>query len=144
MREFLIRQFFDDIKHLNYVVQRNWDNLPKDYALPGHNDLDLFSTDEDKPKIQEILKKYEEIYCDVRSPEDDYYPYELFMMLLQNRVEKDGFFIPNTMAAFFALYYHNLIHKKDDPYNYKLRMLFKEMFPPVKCKDEGVGYYDFN
>lgn len=138
-----LRELFDGIKDLKYVVQRNWKNLPNSYLVDGHGDLDLFSTDEDKPKILDMLANYPEIPCDVRSPEDDYYPYEISMMLLEGRIKKpDGFYIPNPMAAFFALYYHNLIHKNNDPYRNELERRFKSIFPPVRCKDPGVGFYD--
>ena len=142
-REIILRKFFEEIYGFEYVVQRNWESLPFDYAVNGHDDLDLFVSDIEKPNIQRILKeKYPEILCDVRSPEDDYYPMNLSVLLLANRVEQDGFYIPNPMAAFFAIYYHNLVHKQDGPYDNKLKDMFKEMFPPVRCKDRGVGFYD--
>lgn len=144
MREFLISHFFEKIRGLTYVVQRNWENLPGDYEVDGHGDLDLFATDEDKIKIQEILKEYPEIPCDVRSPEDDYYPREIAEMLLISRTEQKGFFVPGPIPAFIALYYHDLIHKEGNPYGAKLKKTFKEAFPPVRCKDAGVGFYDNN
>lgn len=144
MREFLIRKFFEDIKGFTYVVQRNWENLPFDYATNGHDDLDLFATDDDKHRIESVLQNYPEILCDVRSPKDLYYPADISAMLLQNRVEQDGFYIPNPIAGFLAIYYHNLIHKEGDPYKAKLESMFKEMFPPVRCKDTGVGFYGVN
>lgn len=143
-REFTLRAFFDEIKDLTYVVQRNWENLPADYEVDGHKDLDLFATDDDKRRIESILQKYPEILCDVRSPEDDYYPHDISEMLLKNRMGQGGVWIPNPMTAFFAIYYHNLIHKQDDPYKEKLNKMFKQMFPPVKCKDAGVGFYGIN
>ncbi len=143
-REFTIREFFKEIDGFNYVVQRNWDNLPNSYVVDNHDDLDLFSTNEDKKKIQEVLEKYPEIHCDVRSPEDDYYPWELGEFLLMNKVKGDGFWKPNDFNAFHALYYHNLIHKQGSPYEEKLNKMFKELFPPIRCKDKGVGFYGVN
>lgn len=144
-REFTIREFFKEIHNFNYVVQRNWDNLPRDYVVDGHDDLDLFATDDDKHRIESVLQKYPEIHCDVRSPEDNYYPKEMSEMLLKYRVEVNAeFFILQPEVAFLVLYYHNLIHKQDNPYGKKLNEMFKLMFPPVRCKDLGVGFYDNN
>lgn len=140
-RETQLRKFFDEIKDFTYVVQRNWQELPRDFAVLGHGDLDLFATDQDKRRIEAVLQKYPDIPCDVRSPEDNYYPYEINEMLLKGRMGFGGFWIPNPMTAFFALYYHNLIHKQGDPYGFDLEKMFKQMFPPVKCKDAGVGFY---
>lgn len=140
-REFTIRAFFEEIHGFDYVVQRNWDNLPVDYAFDGHDDLDLFATDEDKRAIEVVLGRYPEVRCDVRSPQDDYYPEDVSSMLLMGRMEKDGFWIPAPLPAFFALYYHNLIHKQGNPYGKKLDDSFKAMFPPVRCKDAGVGFH---
>lgn len=141
MSELLLRKFFDEIKGFNYVVQRNWENLPFSYEVNGHGDLDLFSTDDDKRRIEYVLQNYPEILCDVRSPEDNYYPEKIANLLLATREEDDGFFIPAPMAAFLALYYHNSVHKQGNPYGPKLNEMFNEMFPPVRCKDEGVGYF---
>ena len=137
----MLQDFFREIKDLNWVVQRNWQNLPGSYEVIGHSDLDLFSTDEDKQKIVEILKKYPTIPCDVRSLEDDYYPREIADRMLNNRIEMDGFYIPEPEVAFFALYYHNLVHKSGNDYRFVLEDMFKKMFSPVKCKDGGVGYF---
>lgn len=143
-REFTLREFFKEIEGFNYVVQRNWENLPYDYEVAGHQDLDLFATDEDKKKIEKILEKYPEIPCDVRSPEDDYYPHDLNVLLLESRHGMGGVWIPSPLAGFLALYYHNLVHKQGSPYEEKLGKMFKQMFPPVKCKDNGVGFYGNN
>ena len=110
-RETQLRQFFDEIKDFTYVVQRNWENLPADYLVPGHDDLDLFATDDDKRRIETVLQRYPDIRCDVRSPEDDYYPYDINEMLLKNRMGQGGFWIPNPMTAFFSLFYPHPIHK---------------------------------
>lgn len=143
-REFTLREFFKEIEDFQYVVQRNWENLPADYVVDGHGDLDLFATDDDKRRIWSILQKYPEILCDVRSPEDDYYPAELSEMLLYNRIGMGGVWIPSPTVAFYALYYHNLVHKADNPYKEKLDKMFKQMFYPVRCKDAGVGFYGNN
>lgn len=139
-----LTDFLLEIKGFIYVVQRNWENLPESYVVDGHDDLDLFATNDDKSRIQSVLQRYPDIHCDVRSEEDDYYPTDIGDKLLSNRLEINGFFIPNDQAAFDALYYHNLIHKEGNPYGDKLGQLFKKIYPPVKCKDLGVGFYGAN
>lgn len=136
-----MREFLQEIKHLEYAVQRNHENLPESYVVGSHNDLDLFSTDRDKPMIEEIVKRHG-IPCDVRSPEDLYYPEEIGQRLLTSRKLVDNlFWIPSTYAHFLALFYHNAVHKEGNPYGEKLKELFLELYPPVKPTDEGVGYH---
>ncbi len=136
----MLKSFFEEIKELNYVVQRHWDNLPDGFK-EGHNDLDLFVIEEDKSKLQEITNKYPEIKIDIRSFSDNYYPEIIGEALLTNKfLMKDLFFIPNPLSYFLALYYHNLVHKKGDPYKKELEDIFKRIYPSVKCKDEGVGF----
>ena len=136
-----LEDFFKEVKNLNYVVQRNWENLPDGWT-EGHEDLDLFVSEEDERKLLEIVNKYSEIKIDIRSPRDNYYPEEIEkMLLLGAELEKDLFWIPNPPAHFLSLYYHSLIHKEGHPYKEKLKKIFKEAFPPVRCTDEGVGFF---
>lgn len=137
----LLERLATEIRPLNYVVQRNWENLPDDFRFDGHFDLDLFVSEEDKPALEKILLKYPEIPVDVRSASDDYYPASIAEVFLTNRREYGGFWIPCAPAAFVAIYYHSVFHKKDNPYADRLKKLFAEVFPPVKAKDPGVGFY---
>lgn len=127
------------IEHLNYVVQRNWANLPKSCEVGTHKDLDLFVSEEDRPELEEILQDYPLVDC--RSKSDHYYPEEIGDMLLVGRRKFNGFWIPDSFYYFTALYYHNAVHKQGDPYKDELRQAFLEAYPPQKCTDEGVGYY---
>lgn len=104
----------ESIKHLEYVVQRNWENLPYSIGVEGHEDLDLFCSDEDRAELELLTHEYPLV--DVRSPMDDYYPEEIADMLLVTRFQYEEFFIPTPIAHFLALYYHNAVHKKDNPY----------------------------
>lgn len=130
----------EKIKHLNYVVQRNWDNLPESCEVGVHKDLDLFVSEDDRDELVRHLEPYYEL-VDVRSPRDDYYPREISEQLLASHRWHGGFRIPSESAAFLALYYHNLVHKDGDPYKDELDDLFIEAYPPVQCADQGVGYY---
>ena len=137
-----LENFFYDIKELLYVVQRNFENLPETYVVGEHNDLDLFCAGENKLEALSVVAKYPEFSIDVRSEKDCYYPIDIGKMLLEERdcIGKI-IYIPNRKAHFFSLFYHNAVHKENNPYGEKLRHMFLETFPPVKCKDEGVGYF---
>lgn len=135
-----LAKFLGEIRSLHYVVQRHWAELPDNF-IEGHSDIDLFVSEKDKDELLSIVKKYPEIPIDVRSPEDGYYPLDIGLALLTDRtIEKGLFWIPNPRPHFLALYYHSLIHKGDHPYEKELRHIFKKAFPPVRCKDQGVGY----
>ena len=136
-----LKSFLEEIKNLNYVIQRNWENLP-DGFIEGHEDLDLFTTEKDKPELVKIAQKYPEIKIDIRSYSDWYYPPLISNQLLTNRkLEKDLFWIPNDFVHFISLYYHDLVHKGGGHYTEKLKEIFKKIYPPTKCTDEGVGYF---
>lgn len=127
------------IEHLPYVVQRNWQRLPEAIGTEGHEDLDLFTWDKYRAELELLTKEYPLV--DVRSPMDNYYPKRLAEMLLVDSEIYNGWRIPNPVAHYLALTYHNKVHKNDDPYKDELEMLFFGMFPRVKCTDPGVGYY---
>lgn len=124
---------FEKIEHLNYVIQRNW------VIDQEHPDLDLFVSSEDKWEMLEIVKQYDLV--DVRFPGDGYYPDYVCYELLQGRRKQDGFYIPSKKAYFLALYYHNAVHKPDNPYAEELKRAFLDWLPAQRCEDEGVGYY---
>ena len=127
------------IKHLNYVVQRNWQNLPHSYSVDGHNDLDLFVSEADRAELEGIVGLDDEV--DIRSATDSYYPDEINEMLLENRRTHGGFFVPSKRSYFLSLYYHDIIHKQDNPYKAELKRAFLDLYPAVKCIDDGVGFY---
>jgi hypothetical protein len=134
MRTDELRRLAELISHIDYVVQRNWDFPPE------HDDIDLFTSNEEKQELIYLTRDFP-IKVDVRSPEDLYYPDEVNDLMLVGKREANGFKIPSAKASFLALYYHNLVHKKDNPYGDKLGEMFLEWMPPVKCTDNGVGYY---
>jgi len=135
-----LAKFLIEIRDLHYVVQRHWENLPRGF-VKGHPDLDLFVSEKDNEKLSSIAKKYPEIPIDVRSLGDGYYPFDIGIALLTGRLMKERiFWIPNPKAHFLSLYYHNLVHKENNPYGKELDEIFKGAYPPVRCEDPGVGY----
>ena len=140
-----LKEFFQEIENFYYVVMRNFENLPEDYEIGGHKDLDIFCSDLAKTRMKEIARKYPEIPIDIFSPEDDYYPKEIAETMLDDRATirdvDTTVYIPNRRAHFFSLYYHNSVHKENGTYGKELEQLFLKTFPQIKCKNEGVGYY---
>lgn len=129
------------IEHLNYIVQRNWENLPN--LIEGHDDLDLLCADKDYDELVSFTRDWP-YKVDVRKVTDGYYPVALAYKAIQNCSLFNGFKIPTEKYAFLLLYYHDLYHKKDRPYLGKLDKLFKEWIPPVEPQDRGVQIYGNN
>jgi len=135
-----IKELAVKLKPYNYVVQRNWRNLPESITVENHDDLDLFCLDDHKGAIKTILQEYPMV--DVRSNEDRYYPEVLGNQLLFMPEEYGGYKIPNKSSYYDALTYHNYLHKKDNPYAEELRRAFFDLYPKLRCVDDGVGYYE--
>lgn len=131
----------DKINKLNYIVQRNWENLPD--LIEGHDDLDLLCTDEDYEELVNLTRDWP-YKVDVRKVSDGYYPVWLANRALIYKRLHNGFFIPDVESSFLLLYYHNLYHKNENPYSMKLSKLFKEWIPPIEPQDKGVKIYGVN
>lgn len=138
-----IKEFFEKVKDLDYVVQRNFEELPKSLGVEGHEDLDVLVSDEDVDAFYIHLASYPTIQriTDVRTPSDGYYPKELAHFMLAERVDVMGIHVPSPIATFLGLYYHDNVHKEHPVYAEKLRELFLIAFPPTKPADEGVGFF---
>lgn len=134
-----LQNLAEQLRPYTYVVQRNWQNLPDSMEVDGHNDLDLFVSAEDYNAVRKITDPLG--FVDVRKADDLYYPPDIARLMLVDRQEFHGFYIPFLTAYFLSLYYHNAVHKQGNPYEKELKRVFLEMFPPVKCTDEGVGYH---
>lgn len=138
----MLEKLAKDLSKFTYVIQRNWDNLPGDYKVDGHEDIDIFVHEDERNDLEMAIAPYREhIPIDVRSERDNYYPPNIAFLMLEARKQHNGFYIPNELAHYVSLNYHNLVHKKDNPYGKKLNQLFLEIYRPVKCVDNGVGYY---
>lgn len=130
-----LRKLAEEIKHLDYVVQRNWDGLPDDMG----GDLDIFVSNKDFPELSLIADKYWPELIDIRQPGDGYYPQEIEVELLKDVRFHHGFKIPSKRAHFLSLYYHNAVHK-DHKYDEYLRDCFLTCFNPTRPEDKGVNY----
>ena len=68
-----LKKFFKDIKKLDYVVQRNWDNLPESCEVDGHNDLDLYCSMESLNELKWVIQQHKlEDLIDLRFHGDGY------------------------------------------------------------------------
>lgn len=131
-----IKEFFDRMHAVDfqYVVLRNWENLPNDVCLGEHSDLDLMCYDYDHfmeifpmavaefklPRVRVKIPIADSFfYCDVRSVEDGYYPADFSKAILHFREMNDkGFYTPNSLHHQIGLAYHVVHHKNKMAYNY--------------------------
>lgn len=136
----LVNNLFESIKHLNYVVMRNWRELPAqmDYE---HPDLDIMVAVEDFEAMKLLVPEW----VDLRNPTDGYLPIEIAYPILKERRAFRNFYVPSPQYYFLSLYYHAQVHKEADRFLYsrELRRAFFEWIKPVKCEDDGVGFYDY-
>lgn len=111
---------------INYVVMRNYENLPNAYQVDEHGDIDFLSDDMQemvclingepknrlfRPNAFDIKVNKELIPCDVRSVGDGYYDETWQQDILSNTEYKRGFKVPSQKNFIAMLVYHALIHK---------------------------------
>lgn len=131
-----IKEFFERLHAVDfqYVVLRNWENLPNDVCLGEHSDLDLMCYDYDHfmeifpmavaeyklPRVRVKIPIADSFfYCDVRSVEDGYYPADFSRAILEHRELNDkGFYTPSPLHHQIGLAYHVVHHKNKIAYNY--------------------------
>lgn len=112
---------------INYVVLRNFEQLPEQYTVGTHGDIDFLC--ENYYNMKKILNAKEEsdlksrvrnhlvisgekVFFDLRYIGDDYYCNQWEKVILNNRVKNNSFFVPNEEDLKYTLLYHALIHKK--------------------------------
>jgi hypothetical protein len=129
-----LSQFFSYLNDISfqYVVLRNWENLPESVELGDHSDLDLLVYD-----YQHFLEIFPEakaefpfprvrhkmpigdtfIFMDVRHIGDGYYPADFEQAILDTREwNPKGFYTPNPVHFRVALVYHVVHHKNANTY----------------------------
>jgi hypothetical protein len=132
-----IKDFFDRMHHVDfqYLVLRNFENLPNDVKLGEHSDLDILCYDFEHFKEIFPMAKAEYpyprvrmkvpiadsfIYCDVRHIGDGYYPDDFARaMLVQREWNENGFYTPDPVHHRLALVYHCVHHKNHISDSYK-------------------------
>lgn len=152
-----LRQFFSYLNDISfqYVVLRNWENLPDSVELGDHSDLDLLVYDFEHfkeifpeakseypyPRVRHKLTVGEEyIFMDVRHLGDGYYPADFEKAVLDTRVwNENGFYTPNPVHFRLAVAYHAVHHKNENTYQKHLgNVTVKELLEALK--ESNVGW----
>lgn len=152
-----LTQFLSYLNDINfqYVILRNWDNLPESVELGDHSDLDLLVYDLDhfKEVFPEAKSEFPYprvrmkmpigdtyIFMDVRHLGDGYYPADLEKAILDTReFNPNGFYTPNPIHHRIALVYHAVHHKNENIYSQWLGdMKVKEGLEALK--ESNIGW----
>jgi hypothetical protein len=112
----------------DYVVMRNFHNLPKHLDLSSHGDIDLMSRNwrrtcdllsgelkfnhANRRHINVLLSDGSRVPFDLRDVSDNYYDPKWSNSVLDTRVlTEEGVYVPNPYDLEFMTIYHALIHK---------------------------------
>lgn len=112
---------------LDYVVLRNFEELPNKYNKGFEGDIDILA--EDKNEIElitnaekispgkfgrrfKILINNEKIHLDLRYVGDGYFDKKWQKLILQEKILKNRISVPNDQNYFYSLLYHYLTQKK--------------------------------
>ncbi len=152
-----LRQLFEYMNDISfeYVVLRNWENLPDSVEYGDHSDLDLLVYDFNHwrevfpnshsefpyPRVRfKIPINDTYIFADIRSVGDGYYPADFQQQILENReFNKNGFWTPSPLHHRLALAYHVVHHKNSNTYpNWLGDITSKELL--VALKKSTIGW----
>ncbi|MGF1867382.1 hypothetical protein L4D15_19365 [Enterovibrio norvegicus] len=121
----------------DYVVLRNFESLPNELTLLGHDDIDFLARNYTNMMftlngIKIYNKKYrvhykltiegKEILCDIRYVGDGYYDKKWQENILDTKVKFNDIYIPNSTNHINSVLYHALIHKKEMASDYVLKL----------------------
>lgn len=120
----------------NYVILRNFEDLPEKFSSYEHNDIDVLTEDflqfpyvanggksafNDKfPDFVSISGK--NFPLDVGYPDDGYYDKKWASDILKRKVLYNGFFVPSQEDYFYSLFYHSIFHQKQISSEYKKKL----------------------
>lgn len=139
-------EFFEylEIKNIKYVVMRNFNELPENYHITEHGDIDILTNDYNGIcNVSGVYKVYPESYrvhheakiggssirFDFRYVGDGYYDKKWEEDILRKKVKtEDGIYIPCNEDYEYMLLYHVLVQKKEVAQDYvkKLDDIFGE------------------
>lgn len=134
---------------IQYVVLRNFEDLPEKVDFSIHGDIDILCNNYENMKFLLNSKEtYKEKYrvmnlvnvagkmlqMDFRYLGDNYYCFKLEKEILDTRVKFNGFYIPNKEMLFISLLYHANVHKLEiaDDYKEKILELYNNLFKDKK------------
>ena len=145
---------------LNYVVLRNFENLPDIPYGEKHPDIDFLVKNLDEAVyIMQAEKVFKEnfrvyyklnvsgdnVYIDLRSVGDEYYDKNWQIEILNTRIfHEKKFYIPSNENYFFTLVYHVLIHKIEisSDYYHKIAEIFKRFISRDEKKLNFTYYFE--
>lgn len=139
-------ELFRVLNHtIHYVVLRNFEGLPEQATLPGHDDVDLLvSSFGDALHLLDARRVYpdprrvhvavnvagREVRFDLRHPGDRYLPQTWADNILSSRGRRpEGIYVPDDENHFYALLYHALVHKERVAPDYLAR--FEHLAPAL-------------
>lgn len=153
------------LNHFKYVVMRNFEDMPNNIKIDEHLDVDLLVSDYYTAKAildaDSVLKagyaikpnqRYEnggcrilnnvlidgkEVWFDLRYLGDDYYDINLEKQILNNRIKRHNFYVPDDETHFYSVMYHALIHK------HKISKTYQKIFMKNKIDQENVNNKDY-
>jgi hypothetical protein len=118
---------------VDYVVLRNFEELPDEHVMGPHSDIDFLVEDVDayhraaailnKEQAAKTFVGHRDIYFDFRAVEDAYYDPEWCRRLLREKVMVRGFYAVSPHDYFFSLLYHGHVHKPKISKDYGQRLL---------------------
>lgn len=149
-----LKQLFYVLNHTTeYVVLRNFEELPDNYHSKIHGDIDLLVKDllqtviitnaikihKSKDRVHYKIKIGGEfVFFDLRYIGDNYYDEIWQKKIIKNRILSDkNFYHPEDYDYFYTLIYHALIHKSKVAVDYpeKIKNIYKKLaiFDNKKC-----------
>lgn len=111
----------------DYVVLRNFQELPEIYEIGNHGDIDILSDNIyniamilkakkehlNKSRVRHIINiNNKNVYMDFRYLADNYYELNWEKNILINKIMYKNFYIPCNEDYDYSLLYHALVHKK--------------------------------
>ena len=150
--------FFVMNNSLDYVVLRNFEELPDQNYSDEHFDIDFLVNDLDqavfisnaekvfnqKDRVHYKIKINDEyVFVDFRYLSDNYYDKNWQSKILKKKIySSKGFYRPNNEDYFYSILYHVLIHKKSIQVDYfdKIKNVFKKL---SICSEEKSNFDDY-
>jgi len=121
---------------INYVILRNFEDLPTNFLSYENNDIDILTDDflqipyianggksafnNKFPPLVKISGKA--ISLDVGYPDDGYYDKKWSSDILKRKELYHGFFVPSKEDYFYSLFYHAVFHQKKISPQYKNKL----------------------
>jgi len=128
---------------MNYVILRNFEDLPDKFFTYEHNDIDILTddfmripyiTNGGKSPFNDIFSPLVKIGnrtipIDFEYPGDNNYDEKWSKDVLKRRILYNGFYVPCKEDYFYTLFYHAVFHQKkiSDEYKKKLSNLATEL-----------------